>query len=73
MVLIKVQYDAYNRQFKLVDREFAHTLLDGESYLLIADLAPEEDSPTNVEANGGAYGSRKNQMLPEMFSADRVL
>ena len=44
MVLIKVQYDAYNRQFKLLDRELAHTLVDGESYLLIADLPSEEPS-----------------------------
>ena len=38
MVLIKVRYDAYNRQFTLLDRELAHTLSDGENYLLIADL-----------------------------------
>ena len=44
MVLVKVQYDAYNRQFKLLDRELAHTLVDGESYLLIADLPSEERS-----------------------------
>ena len=30
MVLIKVRYDAYNRQFKLMDRELAHMLEDGE-------------------------------------------
>jgi len=39
MVLIKVQYDGYNRQFKLVDRELAHMLEDGESYMLIADIS----------------------------------
>jgi len=49
MVLIKVQYDAYNRQFKLLDRELAHTLVDGESYLLIADLSSEERSPAGSE------------------------
>ena len=37
MVLIKVQYDGYNRQFKLV--ELAHMLEDGESYMLIADIS----------------------------------
>jgi hypothetical protein len=42
MVLIKVQYDAYSRQFKLLDRELAHVLNDGESYLLIADLSTED-------------------------------
>jgi hypothetical protein len=39
MVLIKVQYDAYNRQFKLCDGESKNTLTDGETYLLIADLS----------------------------------
>ena len=42
MVLIKVRYDAYNRQFTLVDRELAHALDDGENYLLIADLSIED-------------------------------
>ena len=42
MVLIKVQYDAYNRQFKLVDRELAHVLQDGETYVLIADVTLED-------------------------------
>ena len=39
MVLIKVQYDAYNRQFKVVDRELARILEDGETYMLIADVS----------------------------------
>ena len=39
MVLIKVQWDAYNRQFKLLDREISHTLEDGETYMLIADVS----------------------------------
>ena len=42
MVLIKVQYDAYNRQFKLVDRESTQTLVDGENYLLIAEVSTED-------------------------------
>ena len=42
MVLIKVRYDAYNRHFTLLDRELAHTLNDGENYLLIADLLIED-------------------------------
>ena len=56
MVLVKVQYDAYNRQFKLLDRELAHVLDDGETYVLIAnvsldDLKPAGDAetPSNVE------------------------
>ena len=39
MVLIKVQWDAYNRQFKLLDRELARTLEDGEVYMLIVDVS----------------------------------
>jgi len=39
MVLIKVQYDAYNKQFKILDRELARTLEDGETYMLIADVS----------------------------------
>ena len=46
MVLIRVHYDAYNRQFKLIDGELAHALEDGETYLLIADLSSEDLSLT---------------------------
>jgi len=38
MVLIKVQYDAYNRRFNVIDRELARTLEDGETYMVIADV-----------------------------------
>ena len=49
MTLIKVQYDAYNRQFKLLDRDLAHTMADGETYLLIVDLSV--DGPEGVDNN----------------------
>jgi hypothetical protein len=39
MVLIKVQYDAYNRQFKVLDKVLAGILEDGETYMLIADVS----------------------------------
>ena len=39
MVLIKVQYDAYNRHLKILDRELARKLEDGETYILIADVS----------------------------------
>jgi hypothetical protein len=39
MVLVKVQYDAYNRQFKLIDGGFQRVLEDGETYMLIADVS----------------------------------
>ena len=42
MVLIKVQYDAYNRQFKILDHELARTLKDGETYMLIADISVKD-------------------------------
>jgi len=54
MVLIKVRYDAYNRQFKLVDRELAHILEDGETYVVmadvsVADLEPSKDAEVLLE------------------------
>ena len=42
MVLIKVQFDAYNRQFKLLDGELAHALGDGEIYMVLADVSLED-------------------------------
>jgi hypothetical protein len=45
MVLIKVQYDGYNRQFKLLDSELAHVLDDGETYVLLADVSLEDVKP----------------------------
>ena len=42
MVLMKVQYDAYNRQFKILDRELARTLEDGETYMVIADVSVKD-------------------------------
>jgi len=48
MVLIRVEYDAYNRQFKILDRELAHILEDGETYLIIADVHPAEIEPEPV-------------------------
>lgn len=51
MVLVKVQYDAYNRQFKLLDRKLAGALEDGETYVLIADVATEDlKLPNNADA-----------------------
>jgi hypothetical protein len=48
MIKIKVEYDAYNRTFKLVDREFGSALLDGTLYELevplnVGDLAEAEE------------------------------
>jgi hypothetical protein len=56
MMVLRVQYDAYNRQFKLLDRDLAHRLADGETYLLIVDIpideagyAAAEEIPVEVE------------------------
>jgi hypothetical protein len=54
MVLIKVQWDAYNRQFKLLDRELARTLEDGETYMLIADVSVRDlESKQEMEIHSG--------------------
>ena len=56
MVLIKVRYDAYNRQFKLVDRELAHLLEDGETYVVMADVSVADLEPSDAG------------VLPEIFA-----
>ena len=48
MIRIKVEYDAYNRTFKLVDREFGSALQDGALYQLevpfsVGDLPEAEE------------------------------
>jgi hypothetical protein len=54
MVLIKVQWDAYNRQFKLLDRELARTLEDCETYMLIADVSVRDlESKQDIEIHSG--------------------
>jgi len=54
MVLIKDQWDAYNRQFKLLDQELARTLEDGETYMLIADVSVRDlESKQDMEIHSG--------------------
>ena len=38
MIRIRVEYDAYNRKFKLLDREFGPMLNDGAMYELSIPL-----------------------------------
>ena len=45
MVLIKVQYDAYHRQFKLLDNQLTQVLDDGETYVLLADVSLDDLKP----------------------------
>ena len=55
MVRIKVEYDKYNRTFKLLDREFGSVLEDGAQYELlvplILDIEIENDEEEVVSIN----------------------
>jgi hypothetical protein len=42
MIRMRIEYDAYNRTFKLVDREFGSILKDGTVYQLTLPLMLEE-------------------------------
>jgi hypothetical protein len=54
MTLIRVQYDAYNRQFKLLDKPMSGVLEDGETYLIMNfsgsdfELEPGEVTEINL-------------------------
>ena len=52
MIRIKVEYDKYNRTFKLQDREFGSVLEDGAVYELVVHIGSsdllEEDVFTAV-------------------------
>ena len=41
MIRIRVEYDAYNRTFKLRDREFGSVLEDGGVYELVVHFGTE--------------------------------
>jgi hypothetical protein len=45
MRFVRVQYDDYDRQFKMADRLLAWKMEDGFTYL-IADLSPSDFVPT---------------------------
>ena len=42
MIRVRLEYDAYNRAFKLIDREFGSILQDGAVYELKLPLMLEE-------------------------------
>jgi hypothetical protein len=50
MFLVKLAYDGYNHQFRLVDQKLANMFEDGEMYLLVVDFFPEE-----IEASEGQF------------------
>lgn len=58
MISIRVQYDAYERRFKLVDKEMACLLSDGETYVVTADSL----SPAEEEARGAALETESIRM-----------
>ncbi len=43
MIRVKIQYDKYDRSFKLVDKEFGPLLEDGEIYELLVPVIIEND------------------------------
>ena len=51
MIRVRLEYDAYNRVFKLIDREFGSVLQDGALYELKLPLMLEEpDGEENLIA-----------------------
>ena len=42
MILVKVAYDAYNQQFRLIDQKLANMFQEGDMYLLVVDFFPQE-------------------------------
>jgi hypothetical protein len=42
VVLIRVQYDAYNQHFTVIDRDLLRSLTDRETYMLVADVSIED-------------------------------
>ena len=44
MFVVKVAYDAYNQQFRLLDQKLAHMFEDGDMYLLVVDFFPEAEA-----------------------------
>lgn len=51
MIRVRLEYDAYNRVFKLIDREFGSVLQDGAVYQLKLPLMLEEpDGEENLVA-----------------------
>ncbi len=42
MILIRVQYDAYNKRFTVIDRDLLRSLADGEIYMLVADVSAKD-------------------------------
>ena len=50
---VRAQYDAYNRQFHLLDQEVARELKDGETYLIADFFTLDFLEPEDLELLDG--------------------
>jgi hypothetical protein len=64
MRFVRVQYDAYDRQFKMADRLLAWQMEDGFTYL-IADLSPSDFVPTQDFELVGAGAKTASMEQPD--------
>ena len=66
MIRIRIQYDKYNRTFKLLDKEFGRMLEDGDVYELPVSLCVRPgsiailDSRIRTRCGNGAAFSRSS-------------
>jgi len=42
MFIVKVSWDARNQQFRLIDNKFMEMFEDGDIYLLVVDIFPQD-------------------------------
>jgi hypothetical protein len=54
--VVKVAYDAYNQQFRLLDQKLAHMFEDGDMYLLVVDFFPETVEGQFIDMNQADMG-----------------
>jgi hypothetical protein len=47
MFIVKVEWDAMNQQFRLMDPKLAHLFEEGDIYLLVVDFLPQDISDTD--------------------------
>ena len=61
MVLIRVQYDAYNRQFTPLTGQSLKLLEDGETYVLIADVSVGDIKSPEAATDSSFLGERARE------------
>ena len=42
MFIVKVEWDARNQHFRLLDQKMAHLFEEGDMYLLVVDFLPQD-------------------------------